>query len=138
MLPYLWTLYLADRSTSYFQLCNDSWCYWKILYEAYRNLQQCEHLLHIHLTSVIHEYVSIGPPASGFTLSLVFKYSSFILILLPMSLNLLGWPGKWKADAFPGYIISSYPCFFISYIQSQPNNAYLVFYIYQVYIEGLE
>lgn len=27
--------------------------------------------------------------------------------------------------------------FLIPYIQSQPNNAYLVFYIYQVYIEGL-
>lgn len=93
---------------------------------------------HTPNSRVINECVSLSPLASGFTFSLLFKYSSLVTTLLPVSLSFLGWAGKWKADAFPWYLLSSYAYSFIPYLHSLPNNTYQVFYMYQVYAEGLE
>lgn len=52
-----------------------------------------------------------------------------------MFLNLLGSTGKWKADAFPGYLL---PLLVSLFLHSLPNNTDEVFYIYQVYSKGLK
>lgn len=136
---------VVDRSPSHLQLCNDFWCY----YQLKNTIWNTQELLlialwmlstHIPNSCVINECVHPSPLASGFTPSLLFKYSSLIIILLSMFLNLLEWVSKWESDAFTGYLLSYHLYSFTHYLHSLSNNTYQVFYIYQVWsnIVGLQ